>query len=99
MGNEQSDIEFRNRADAFIHLANQQREDAANDKVNASLLYAATRFNAYIVASAAQDVAEMKEDKEEAVSYFTEKFREMLIENIDDYLGNYADYIEKFRKE
>ncbi len=99
MSNEQTDKEFRVRADAFIHLANEQRKNANNDKVNASLLYASTRFTAFIVASAAEDVAEMKEDREEAVRYFTEKFREMLVENIDDYIGNYADYIQKFRKE
>jgi hypothetical protein len=99
MSNEQTDKEFRVRADAFIHLANEQRKNANNDKVNASLLYASTRFTAFIVASAAEGVEEMKEDRDEAVRYFTEKFREMLVENIDDYIGNYADYIQKFRKE
>ncbi len=98
MNKQQTDNEFRSRADAFIRLANEQRHDAANDKVNASLLYAATRFNAFVVASAAQNADEMREDKEEAVRYFTQKFSEMLVENIDDYIGNYQDYIQKFRK-
>ena len=70
-----------------------------NDKVNASLLYASTRFTAFVVASAAQDVEEMKEDREEAVDFFTERFRRMLVENIDDYVGNYGEYIQKFRNE
>ena len=98
MNNQQTDQEFRARADAFIHLANEQREKAENDSVNASLIYAATRFSAFIVASAADSAEEMKADRAAAVSYFTEKFREMLRENIDDYLGNYEDYIQKFRK-
>ena len=98
MSNQHTDNEFRARADAFIRLANEQRRDAANDKVNASLLYAATRFNAFVVASAAQNADEMREDKEEAIRYFTQKFSEMLRENIDDYIENYQDYILKFRK-
>lgn len=98
MSKEQTDEEFRLRADAFIHLANEQRHDASNDEVNASLLYAATRFNAFIVASAAKDVEEMKEDRDEAIRYFTERFRQMLLENIDDYVQNYEDYIQRFRK-
>lgn len=75
MSNEQSDTWFRERADAFIHPANDQRRDADNDKVNACLLYAATRFDAFVVAAAAQDVVPMRDDKGEAVRYGTEKFR------------------------
>jgi hypothetical protein len=62
-------------------------------------IYAATRFNAFVVASAAQDVEEMREDRDEAVEFFTDRFRRMLIENIDDYVGNYGEYIQKFRNE
>ena len=99
MADEYGDKEFRGRADTFIRVANEQRRDASNDEVNASLLYAATRFNAFVVASAAQDVEEMKEDRDEAVDFFTERFRRMLVENIDDYVGNYGEYIQKFRNQ
>lgn len=98
MADENGDKEFRGRADAFIHLANEQCRAASNDAVNASLLYAATRFNAFVVASAAQDIEEMRRDRDEAIKYFTERFRQMLVENIDDYVGNYAEYVQKFRK-
>jgi hypothetical protein len=91
MSRQQTDNEFRACADAFIRLADEQRHDAANDKVNASLLYAATRFHAFVVASAAQNADEMREDKEEAIRYFSQKVSEMLSENIDDYIANHQD--------
>jgi len=97
MSNEQSDQDFRARADALIHLANEQRREAKNDSVNASFLYAATRFSAFIVASASQDAAEMQQDRDEALDFFTERFRAMLSENLDDYATNYEDDVQRFR--
>jgi len=45
------DAGFWSRADAHIGLANQQCDTAEAGKVSASLLYAATRFNAFILAA------------------------------------------------
>lgn len=97
MSNEQADIEFRKRADAIIHLANEQRLTTPNEKVSSSLLYAAARFNAYLVASMSEDVEEMKTDKEEALKYFSAQYERMFVENIDDYIENYEEYILKLR--
>lgn len=84
--------EFWNRADEVIAIANEQVKDSTIGKVSSSLLYAAARFNAFNVASSADDVAEMTKDKEEAIRYFTEQYRKMLTDNLDEYLENYQEY-------
>jgi aspartate/tyrosine/aromatic aminotransferase len=98
MREQQTHKACRARADALTGLANEQRNDARNDKVNASLLYAASRFTACVVASAAQRAAEMRNDKDEATRYFTQESSAMLVENIDDPIGNYQDCIQRFRQ-
>ncbi|MNG29155.1 hypothetical protein D3C84_1145360 [compost metagenome] len=79
----------------MIHLANEQCNDAPKGKVSSSLLYAAARFNSFIVASMAGDLDELNADREEAISYFTEQYRKMLTENLDDYIENYKEYFGK----
>jgi hypothetical protein len=84
--------EFWERADQVIALANEQVKDSTIGKVSSSLLYAAARFSSFNVASSADDVEEMKKDKEEAIRYFTEQYRKMLVENLDDYIENFEKY-------
>ena len=92
MSNEPIPPEFWERADKVIALANEQVKGSTIGKVSSSLLYAAARFASFNVASSATDAEEMKKDKEEAIKYFTEQYRKMLIENLDDYIENYEKY-------
>ncbi len=80
------DQEFWDLADSFIKLANNHLDEADPDKVSSALLYAAARFNAFIVASA-EDVV-ISEEKDAAVNYFSGQYRKMLAENLDDYEEN-----------
>ncbi|QBE62372.1 DUF3144 domain-containing protein [Pseudoduganella lutea] len=89
------DAAFWERADAIIRLANEQGTKAPNSNVSASLLYAAARFNAFIVANGASSADSMQKDKEDALRYFTEEYRKMLSQNLDDYVANFATYLEK----
>jgi hypothetical protein len=89
------DAAFWERADAIIALANEQGTKAPNSNVSASLLYAAARFNAFIVASDTRDAATMKADKDEAIRYFTEEYRKMLSQNFDDYIDNFDGYLPR----
>ena len=98
MADEGPGPDFWKRADEVIHLANEQRESESNHKVGASLLYAAARFNAFVAASSSADLEEMKTDRDEALEYFCDEFRKALVENLDDYIANYEEYIEKFRR-
>ncbi|ABN61904.1 DUF3144 domain-containing protein [Shewanella baltica] len=84
--------EFWERADQVIAIANEQTKDSTIGKVSSSLLYAAARFNAFNVASSADSIDEMIKDKEEAIRYFTEQYKKMLTENLDEYIESYNEY-------
>ncbi|MDH5426289.1 MAG: DUF3144 domain-containing protein [Gammaproteobacteria bacterium] len=93
-----SDAAYWDRADQIIKLVNSQCDNEDNDKVASSLLYASARFSAFIVASMTNNVEEMKQDRDAAIKHFTEQFNSKLTENIDSYIENYEDFIQKFRK-
>ena len=88
-----ADDEFMALADAFVRLANERSGDAGSVKVGAAMLFAATRFNACLVASRARDVDELKSDRVIALQHFSEQHSAMLTENLNDYENNYANYI------
>jgi len=90
---QQLDKDFFKRTDAFITVANDLIKEHDMGKVSASMLYAAARFNAYIVASSAEDKAAADRNKVEAIDYFTEQYRSMLIANMDDYIEKYDEYL------
>lgn len=62
--------------------------------VGASTMYAATRFNAFIVARATGSSQNMKLEKERALEYFTDQFRKMMAENLDDFAENFEKHME-----
>ncbi|MBB5366827.1 MULTISPECIES: DUF3144 domain-containing protein [unclassified Janthinobacterium] len=86
--------EFWERADQIIAVANQQCEHSNGGEVATSLLYAAARFNAFLVASKTNDPVKMQQEKEEAVAFFTEQYKRMLNDNFNDYIANFAKYTD-----
>ena len=90
--NRDVDAGFWDRADAHIHLANGQCDSADAGKVSASLLYAASRFNAFIVASNATSAESLSQSRGQTLEYFTQQFRSMLEENLDDHIKNFSNY-------
>jgi len=89
------DKEFWERADEIIHLANKQCEKAGSGKVSSSLLYASSRFSAFLLASTADDAEDMKKERDKAIKYFTDQYKNMLIDNLDDYIENHKEYFKK----
>lgn len=88
------DDEFYERADAHIHLSNDQvTKDIERGKVSASFLYGAARYNAYISATGCDSRDEMISAKEKAIDYFVSEYRKMFEENYDDYIENYEKYM------
>ena len=79
------DAEFRKLADAFIDLANRECDNNPPENVGLALLYAASRFNAFVVSLHAPDAGKFEEDKARARQYFVEEYGRMLDENLDDY--------------
>lgn len=90
-----TDPKFFDRADAHIHLSNEQMGDAARGKVSASMMYATARFNAWVSACGFASGPEMAEARQETVDYFVTEYRKMLEENMDDYIAQFERYMKQ----
>lgn len=80
---EQPDDAFYDLADQVIGLANESCDSLGAGKASAAVLYGAARFNAFIVAS--MPGSDIPREKEAALDYFTEQYRKMLAEHLDDF--------------
>ena len=85
--------EFWNRVNALINLANSQCDAAHPNEVSASTLYASARFNAFIVAQTTGSPEKMALEKARALDYFTDQFRKMMEDNLDDFTQNFDKYM------
>jgi hypothetical protein len=95
MSKQERDDEFWAMADEFIQLANDKCDTTRNGKVSTTMLFAAARFNAFMFASMAKDLDEFKQQRDLAIEYFSDQYKQAFIENINDYEKNYADYVGK----
>lgn len=87
------DDKFYDRADAHIHLSNEQLADINRGKVSASMLYATARFGAWLTACESSSANEMEEKRAERIAFFVEQYRLMLEENLEDYIQNFDQYM------
>ena len=87
------DDKFYERADAHIHLSNEQITDVGRGKTSDSMMYAAARFNAWVSACRFSTMDEMAATREEEIEYFVDQYRGMLEENFDDYVENFTKYM------
>lgn len=90
---EEVDDKFYDRADAHIHLSNEQLADINRGKVSASMMYSVARFNAWVSASGFTKSEEMAAAKAETMEYFVNEYRKMLDENLSDYITNFDNYM------
>ena len=88
---EELDAQLREIADQFIDLANQQAERFHKENINQGLMYAAARFNAFVVTSHADDIAAYDQERDRAIEYFVEQYRQMFTTNLDDYRNTFED--------
>jgi len=89
------DEQFWKRADAYIHVANEQSDLAKLGEVNASFTYACARFNAFTITSEAPNVQALKDAKARALDHFTAEFRGMLEDNLDDHIAHFDRYFTR----
>ncbi|QIR13737.1 DUF3144 domain-containing protein [Shewanella aestuarii] len=84
MSEPKSELTMYQLADQFIALANQLSQQE-NDigKVGTALRYAASRYNAFEAAVKSSDLAA---EKDNALAWFTNEFKEMLNENLEDHI-------------
>lgn len=59
------------------------------------MMYATARFNSWVSACAWSSAEEMRAAKDETLEYFVNEYRKMLDENLNDYIKNFASYMEK----
>jgi PPE-repeat protein len=89
------DDDFYARADAHIHLSNDQlASHPGRGRVSASMMYATARFNAWLTACGQSSETSMAAAKQETLDYFVDQYRLMLEENLDDYIANFASYMK-----
>ena len=89
----ETDPKFYDRADAHIHLSNDQMGEISRGKVSASMMYATARFNAWVSACGFDSGAEMTAAHAETLEYFVTEYRKMLEENLADYAKNFESYM------
>lgn len=89
MSDVQRDKQFWELADSFIQLANTHLNEVKPSKVSASALFAASRFNAFVITASATSKEQLIAEKEAAVAYFLEQYETMLRENLDEHLARY----------
>jgi len=82
--------DFIQRADEYIALANKQLNSGLQrGDVSASFVYGAARFNAWMAASSFEIVQDMKDEKEQVMEYFMEKYRQSLEEHLNHHIENF----------
>lgn len=91
MTDEATEREFRRVADAFIDLANQHMTEVQKENVGMALLFAAARFNAFVVASHSATLDKYESDRAKAIEFFSSNYLDMLKENLDDYRRAYEE--------
>lgn len=97
---------FFERADEFIKYANEfSRVEKGSDvkpaemrgQVSASMLFAAARFNTWVASNNFKDGNEMRDAKEQVMSYILQQFQMMLEDNYDEYCEQFENYL-RFRR-
>lgn len=91
MSNIDNDKKFREMADAFIAEANKLSKNENLGMVSASFLYAAARFNIFLVAASSSSANEFESKKENSLNALMAEFRKML----EDHFENYKENFEK----
>jgi len=85
------DKEFYELADAHIALCNTHMGKVKPAKVSASMLFAAARFNAFVIYASSENKAQFLLEKEAAIGYFMQEYEKYLRENVDEHLSRYED--------
>jgi len=81
----ESNRKFRKMADRFIDTANRQINDTEPSMVNSAFLYGASRFSAFVTVQKTGSLERFDEMHDEAVNYYTEEDKKMLLQNLAHY--------------
>lgn len=92
ISDEELDKRYRELIDSFIDHANELSAHNSIENVGLALLFAASRFNAYVVSQHAETKDSYAQDRIRAKTFFLEQYEQMLDENFDDYAQTYEKY-------
>ena len=87
------DDAFWRVADTFIGSANEQAAEVDRSVVSAGFIYAAARFNSFVIASQCGSKEAFETEKAAAIDYFVNQYKIALTENVADYQANFDKYI------
>ena len=96
---------FFERADEFIKQANefcrvekgsQVKPAEMRGQVSAAMLFGTARFNTWVAANGFKDGNEMRDAKDQVMSYVMQQFQMMLEDNYDEYCEQFENYL-RFR--
>ena len=91
---EEVDALYRKMIDSFIDRANELAGQNSPENVGMALLFAASRFNAFVVSQHAENIDDYEKDVQKARDFFMSQYQEMLNESLEDYKKVYAKYYE-----
>ncbi|BDZ73911.1 MULTISPECIES: DUF3144 domain-containing protein [Methylophaga] len=86
---------FQERVDEFVAIANQQAAESSVEDVNTAVLFSAARFNAFSVARSVENAENLQAEKQAAIEYFTQRYAEMLNQNLEEYIARFDNYTQK----
>ena len=99
LNDEELDEIYRRMVDMFIDRANEFAESESQENVGMALLYAASRFNAFVVSQHANTLEDYERDIPKAREFFRAQYQQMLDENIEDYKQVYTKYAHLIKKQ
>lgn len=97
---------FFERADEFIKQANEFcrvekgstiKPTETRGQVSAAMLFGTARFNTWVASNNFKDGNEMRDAKEQVMSYIMQQFHMMLEDNYDEYCEQFENYL-RFRR-
>lgn len=80
MKEKSNELSIYDMADKFLALANDLVETQDVGRIGTAMRYATARFNAH---EASLKAVDLSNEKAQALEWFSEQFRTMLIENLD----------------
>ncbi|SFK77943.1 DUF3144 domain-containing protein [Methylophaga sulfidovorans] len=86
---------FQERVDEFVAIANEQAAESSVEDVNTAVLFSAARFNAFSVARSVENAENLQAEKQAAIEYFTQRYAEMLNQNLEEYIARFDSYTQK----
>jgi len=94
LSEDEVDVQYRQMIDSFIDRANEMTDQNSPENVGMALLFAASRFNSFVVSQHAENRQDYERDLQKARQFFVSQYESMLDENLEDYKNTYEKYYQ-----